>query len=791
MFCALRSDGLEQFYAARQACAVQPRPALSTGRDYGEFDDPAFAGLHVETMPDSSRVALVLDGVHCAACVWIVERLPHVLPGVLESRLDLPRATVHIRWRPQQVALSAIARRLDRFGYPPHAGRTDDRGDREVRELLLRGGVAWAISANVMMLSVTDYVGAWADMDAATTQYLRVACAVLTLPSLLWAARPFYEGVRAAWAVRRLHMDVPIVLGLLAGYGGGLHNVVRGDGPVWFDSVASLIFLLLAGRLLQTLQRRKSQRVAELLFSLAPGFACKVDDLQSPGREVPQASLIPGDLVAVRAGESFAVDGVVLLGHSTVDRAVLSGESRPEEVSAGDPVFAGTTNLGARVVVRATSTGEKTRMGQLLHAVDEALQRKAPIVALADAIVGRFVLLVLGLAAVTAAIWLTIDPTVALDHTVALLVATCPCALGLATPLAVHVALGRAARQGIYVKGGDALEALGGKGTIYFDKTGTLTQGRVTIVAQCGDSQALLWAAALEAESSHPLAAALRTLGAVQPVWDVEATAGQGIAGTVADHQVLVGKPAWLAERTAGDPELLAACARWAEAGHTPVAVAVDGVMRAAVAVGDAVRPDAREALRALAQAGWQPRILSGDHGATVAAVARALGIDPSLAEGDATPERKLQAIAQAAAGGPVVMVGDGVNDAAALAAATVGIHVHGGAEASLRAADVFLTRPGVQAVADLAAGARGTLQAIRLGIALSLAYNALCIALAMAGWLSPLVAAVLMPLSSLTVVSIALRGRGFRDDLPTGQAGAQAQTPKALTLQQPQGALP
>ncbi len=762
VYGALRADGLQQFYAAREACAVQPQPARSTGRDFAEFDDPTFGQANVRTLADRSSVALVLDGVHCAACVWIVERLPQVLPGVLEARLDLPRATVQIAWNPTAVTLSAIARRLDRFGYPPHAASAGDRGERQVRDLLLRGGVAWAISANVMMLSVTDYVGAASDMDAITTHYLRAACAVLTLPSLLWAARPFYAGVRASWNVRRLHMDVPIVLGIVAGYAGGLFNVVRGAGPVWFDSVASLIFLLLAGRLLQTLQRRKAQRVAELLFNFAPTVACKVISLDDAGREVPMASLVAGDLVAVRAGESFAVDGIVVQGDTTVDRAVLSGEARPVAVQAGDAVFAGTTNLGARVVVRATGTGEQTRMGRLLHAVDEALQRKAPIVALADAIVGRFVLAVLLLAALTAGLWMAIDPSVALDHTVALLVATCPCALGLATPLAVHVALGRAARLGIYVKGGDALEALASKGTLYFDKTGTLTQGRLSVVGQVGDGEALRLAAALERQSSHPLASAIGKLGSALPTSDVRSFTGSGIAGNVAGHRVVVGKPAWVAEFAKAPPIVLEQCTRWAEGGHTPVAIAVDGLMCAALAVGDALRPDARAALAAVRAAGWQVRILSGDHHAAVAAAAQALDVDPACAEGDATPERKLLVVQQAAARGRVVMVGDGVNDAAALAAATVGIHVHGGAEASLRAADVFLTRPGVQAVAELLAGARAALRTIRLAIALSLAYNAVCVALAMAGWLSPLVAAVLMPMSSLTVVWLALRGRGF-----------------------------
>jgi Cu2+-exporting ATPase len=773
VFAAIHDQGLERYYQLRSQ-AGKSAPTRASGRNYKELDDPAFSNLHVRVLPSGlSQVELYLEGVHCSACVWIVERLTLILPGVMGSRLDLHRSSAEIVWDSSQVALSEIARKIDQFGYPVHPFRgaaTRLLRRQEERTLLMRIGLAWAVSGNVMMMSLSLYAGWFSDMDADTTQLFRWVSMLVTVPSITWAARPFYQGAWSALRNRLLHMDLPVAIGLTAGYLGGAWNVFRGEGEIYFDSVASLIFLLLVGRWVQVRQRRQASDAAELLFSLAPGSAHLVDP-HGGVADVAIERVQAGDLVEVRSGETFPADGIIELGRTSVDASVLTGESRPVDVGVGDRVHAGTTNVASQVRVRTEHTGEGTRVGKLMQAVEEASRRRAPIVALADAIVGRFVAVILSLALITALLWLYLDPAMALDNAVALLIVTCPCALGLATPLAVHAAVGRAARLGILIKGGDVVERLSKPATVLFDKTGTLTQGKIQLQATAGDASVFPLVLALEKQSSHPLARAVvqawPELAAAQAL-DVEQTVGGGLRGIADGQAVVVGSAEFVqALAKQSDFDATAQVMQWALQGLTPVLVAVDGRIRAALAFGDPLRADAKASLDALRNIGCRVGILSGDHPQVVAAVAAQLGLDPALCWGGATPEAKLAAVEREKAHGDVVMVGDGVNDAAALAAATVGVSVHGGAEASLQAADAFLTRPGLEPVVELIDGARRTVAVIRRNIAFSLVYNLVGVALAMSGVLSPLVAAVLMPISSLTVVSSSFKSRTFARRTP------------------------
>jgi P-type Cu2+ transporter len=385
---------------------------------------------------------------------------------------------------------------------------------------------------------------------------------------------------------------------------------------------------------------------------------------------------------------------------------------------------------------------------------------------LADRVAGRFVIAALALAAFTFGFWFFFDPAHAVDHAVALLVVTCPCALGMATPLAVSVALGRAAKRGVMVKGADALEALARPGLIFFDKTGTLTEGRLKLLEWEGDARVRPLVRALEDHSAHPIAKALQealendsSLRAER----VETKIGGGLEGLVSNRRVIAGSPAHV-RKTVGELPAWASAAveRQAERGRTPVLIVIDGTVVALAALGDPIRPDARASLSDLACLGYRIAILSGDHPAVVKALARELDLPFSEVRGGVGPEEKLAAVECARRAGPVFMVGDGVNDAAALSAASVGIAVHGGAEASLAAADVFLTRSGVGSVVELVLGARRTLRVIRRNLAFSLAYNVIGVGLAVTGLIGPLIAAILMPISSLTVVTSSFRARTF-----------------------------
>lgn len=778
-FAILHEHGLDGYYALPER---RDSPVAASDRSYEEFDHPAFHELYVHPTPEGlSRVELYLEGVHCASCVWLVERVPLMLPGVVRAELNVRRSLARVEWDESALPLSEVARALDRLGYPPHpfrGVRAEEVRRREDRAMLMRVGIAGAVAGNVMLAALAMYSG-WlgGKMESEYERFFRWMSLVLTTITLAWPGRVFITGALAALRTRSLHMDVPIALALVVGLARGALNTVRDSGPIYFDGLATLIFALLAGRYLQQRGQRAAADSAELLYSLAPTSARVVEgdgdgdgDAAGEGmaaagervRELPATALLPGMLLDVRAGDTLAADGVVEHGVSTLDLSLLTGESRPVSVREGAEVFAGTVNLAAPIRVRVSRAGETSRLASILRQVEEGDQRRAPVVKLADRLAGRFVAAVLVLAAVTLAVWWGRDPALAVDHAIALLIVTCPCALALATPLAVSVSVGRAARTGILVKGGDALEQLARPATILLDKTGTVTQARTALEWWDGPAWVRPLVLGLERGSRHPLAEGFRR--AWPEVGEGRATETShvmdgGIEGIVDGCRVVVGSPRFVQERAAGGDLLLAAIP---ELALTPVLVAVDGRVVAAAGFGDPLRPDAAAALSRLREYGWHVRLLSGDARPVVEAAGRRLGIPPEDCVGEASPEEKLRMVNEASRLGRVVMVGDGVNDAAAIAAASVGISVHGGAEASMATADVYLADPGLGSLVRLVEGARRTMRVIRRNIAFSLTYNLAAAALAIAGLLDPLVAAILMPASSLTVVVASWRSRTF-----------------------------
>jgi Cu2+-exporting ATPase len=767
---ALNEWGLADGWIQRlREADARPRPARPTGRKYEEFDDPALLAACGEIREGRGRAELYLEGVHCSACAWLVERLPKILPGVESARLDLTRGVAELRWDSTRVSLSAAARALDRLGYPPHparCGETEIRRAEERRELI-RIGVAGALAGNLMGIAFALYGGSLHSIEPGFQAFFRWTSCALATVALAWPGRGFLRGGWNALRTRTPHADLPIALGLLAGYLGGAWNTWRGEGEVYFEAVGTLVFLLLVGRFLQRRQQRRAHDALALLHALAPAVARLVDDGGNV-REVPVSALRAGDRVEVRAGEGVPADGRILEGRSGFDLSLLTGESQPVELQPGAAVHAGTTSLSARIIMKVERTGAATRVGRIADLVARAASERAPIVLFADRMAGWFTAAVLAIALGTAAYWSSQGPAIALDRAMALLLVACPCALGMATPLALTAAIGRAARRGFLVKSGAALEGLAHPGILFLDKTGTLTEGHFALRAWSGTAETARLAAALEGQTAGPHAAALRALApmdpAAMPVTGLRFTPGRGVEGEVAGRQVLAGSPAFAAAHGAPVPEALleAALAR----GRTPVAVLVDGRFAGLAELGDALRPGAAEMVNNLQSRGWDLRILSGDHPRVVAAVARELGIPAAKAQGNASPEDKVAALAAARAEsqrGAIVMVGDGVNDAAALAAADVGVAARGGAEASLQAADVHLGgEEGLSALSDLLAGARRTVTAVHRALLVSLLYNAAAVALAATGLISPILAAILMPVSSLTVVALAFRARTF-----------------------------
>lgn len=761
----LHAGGLDRYYRLTQQ---RSQRVEVTGRSYDEFDHPAFHELYVTELPhERASTELYLEGVHCASCVWLVERIPILQSGIVRAELDMRRARLKVEWDPAQVPLSRIARLLDRLGYAAHPFRGVARETmrrREDRRSLVRIGIAGALAGNVMLLSFALYAGDFLGMAGEYEQLFRWLAFLLTVPALLIPGRVFLTGAWAALRSGSLHMDLPIAVALLAATTRGGINTITDSGPIYFDGVTILIFLLLVGRWLQQRGQRAATDAAEMLLSLAPQVATVVQE-DGTDRELPVSALIPGMEVRVSAGGIVPADGSIISGTSSVDTSLLTGESLPVDVGAGDTVAAGMHNISSPLVLRVDAAGSASRLARLLGEVEASAQRRAPVVALANRLSGIFVAAVLLLAALTFLLWVDRDPHAAFDHAIALLVVTCPCALALATPLAVSVAIGRAARAGILIRGGDALETLARPGILVLDKTGTLTTGRHELMHWSGDVRWHAAILALETGSTHPVATGFRRAWATDSLPVASEVAhhhGGGITGTIAGQHLRLGSPAFVLGQ-ASDPTDLGA--QLATMPRTPVLLAVDGQVVAAAAFGDPIRPESADALAQLRDAGWTTRLLSGDAPRVVEAVGRELGFAPSEMQGGVSPEGKLAVIErlrQESAGRAVVMVGDGVNDAAAIAAAHVGIGVHGGAEVSLATADVYLATPGLQPLVALMGGAAQAFRVIRRNMVWAILYNLVGVALAMTGVLSPLVAALMMPASSLTVVLSSWWGNNF-----------------------------
>jgi Cu2+-exporting ATPase len=773
----LHSWGLSGYYTLRDVQGGQGVPARVSGRQFLEMDDPALAGNEVTTSPRGTcRASLYLEGVHCAACVWLIETMPRAVPGLLSVRVNIASGVAEAEWDPGRVALSTIAKTFDRVGYPPHLARTEtlvNARRMEERSLLVKTGVAAACAMNVMFIHLALYAGEGSDISADFERFFRVVSLLVTLPVMFYSARPFLVSAWAGVRQRVPRIDIPLSLALIIAFSASAFAVVVGHGPVYFDSLSGLVALLLGARYLQfRAQRLALERTVVMRNAAFAEYARRMDQ-SGCSVEVAVTTLRPGDHVEVLSGELVPVDGVVTVGRSSVDLSMLTGETDAVGVGPGDRVLAGSSNVGARLVVAVEAAGLDTRVGSLLRLVDDAMGKRSALVDRTDRLSRAFVTVVLAgaLTLAVGTLLATGDMARAITQMVALLVVTCPCGLALAAPVTLTSALSRAANLGIFIKNPDVFELCQGVDTLLLDKTGTLTEGTTRVLTREGEPSALALAAALEAESVHPAAVAIRrsvapVVRAVHAVEAVQEVPGKGISGSVDGHSVVVGNEAMLAECGVCVPgPWQGKAAALLTLGQSPVFASVDGSVDGIFGLTDPVRPEARTLLNLLKKRGVRPHVVSGDHPEIVLRVADELGILRSDAHGGMSPEDKRDMVAGLTArpgGRRVMMVGDGVNDAAALALADIGVVMHGGSGASVVAADVVLTRPGLQPVVDLWTGSHRVLGVLRRNMGLSLAYNAVAAGLTVAGLVGPLLAAVLMPASSVTVILSSLLGRTF-----------------------------
>lgn len=778
---AIHAAGLEGFYQRTpDGTPLGPPPELP--RELALYDLDEVQEEFVPGLGEHRDIHLLVEGIHCAACVWLIEKSLQSMPGVSEARVNLSGRKLHVRWDNLQTRLSAIIQRLGRIGYsavPYDPETAEGRISRQNRSLLYRMAFAGFTMMNLLWVSIALYAGA--DEGEYRTLFHWVGFALAT-PTLLYSGSPFYRG---AWSgLRNLHlgMDLPIAIGATVTYGYSVFVTLSATttGEVYYDTVVNFLFVILVGRYLEAMSKRQAVASTQRLLDLQPRVATVIRDAGE--QIVPIRSVGRGERVLVKPGERIPVDGVVIDGVSSVDEAMLSGESEGVEKNAGSSVCAGTINGHGALTIEVEGVLRDTALGRIISLVEEAQASKAPIQCVADRIVPWFVAATLGLATVTFFWWLGSGVEKALMASTAVLIITCPCAFGLATPMAIAVASGQGARHGILVKNGEVLETLSGIRDFVFDKTGTLTEGRMRVLSITTGRQR--WSAdqaampqevrdllsrltALERRSEHPLATAVVACAeqsAVSPVREgleeFRYLPGLGVSARLNTIELLAGSAEWMRQKgIVSDASFVAEAERLDEQGIGHIHYAEEGQIKAVVAISDKLRDDAKRLITMLKREGMEVTLLSGDRRRTAEIIAERLGGMRVIAE--VLPQQKDRIIHELQQQGrSVAMVGDGVNDAPALVRADVGIAMGTGTDVSIASADIVLMSSELEKVRLAAALSRRTLRTIRQNIGISITYNLIMVPLAMMAFVTPLVAAVSMPVSSLLVIGNAARIR-------------------------------
>lgn len=762
---AIVAGGLTDFYRYRTEKSPQATELVPDQLSEMElFDRDDLQQNFVRQQTGEQREAsLILEGIVCAACVWLNEHHVKKLPGVLDFTVNYSTRRARVRWDNQRIRLSEILEAISAIGYHAHPfdpGRQERIYKKERQDALRRLAVAAIAMVQVMMLAVAMYAGDYEGMDEQLRNFLRWVSLLLTVPVILYSAKSFFT---SAWRDLKRHragMDVPVALAILAAFLASAWATVRGNGEIYFDSVSMFTFFLLAGRFLEMGARHRAGQAAEELVKLLPATAVRITD---GGEErVPVSDLAPGDQVLIRPGESVPADGQVLQGRSSLDESLLTGESLPQLRGEGDLLVGGTVNTESPLLMTVRQVGEDTVLSAIVRLLDRAQTEKPGVARLADRVAGWFVTALLVLAAVVGWWWWQHDPARAFRVVLSVLVVTCPCALSLATPAALTAATGALTRLGVLTTRGHALETLARATTVVFDKTGTLTEGRLQLAttqvlsSRYSHQRSLQIAAALETGSEHPIARALQAATTADARADgLSARAGLGIEGLVDGQCYRIGIPEYVLEL------LSAELRQQAIKAGLPIGVCLgdEQGLVARFTFSDKLRDGAPETVQRLQSMGLQVELLSGDDETVVRTVAEQLRVERYQAR--CRPEDKLARIQQLQDQGAVVaMVGDGVNDAPVLAAAQVSLAMGGGTQLAHASADMVLLSEQLPHLVAAIRTSRRTLAVIRQNLAWALVYNLVALPLAAAGLIAPWMAAIGMSSSSLVVVLNALRLR-------------------------------
>jgi len=741
VYNVIHDKGLKEYYEIKNNSATYKRRSpVDLKKDRFKYlDEPEFLKEYSYQKGDQSNAIVMefyLEGIHCLACLWLIEKLPDFLPDVKLARLDMTKsiATITIH---SDGHFSNVAEELSHLGYKPHPLKRNESTEKlrkkEEQKTLLKIGIAGAASGNIMIYSVSIYAGA----DGFFLTLFSYITVILAFPVLLYSATPFYKSAYNAIKNKSLNIDVPIATGLLVGFFHGVYNLILGNHTNYFDTLTDLVFLLLLSRYLLNKVQEKGLTANDLNFFYQSASVLK--RVENQWIETHPKYLSHGDEIKINSGEMIVADGFITEGKSTINASLLTGESIPEIKTIGDKVFSGTLNIDQDIVIKIEKTGNESRLGHILKEVESGWIQKAKIVELTNRFSQYFIAVTFVLSLGVATKYLLAgNPALALEKTLSLLIVTCPCALALATPLALTHTLTRASKKGIIIKNDEVIEKLSKTKEVYLDKTGTVTFGHLKIeefhLLKNPQHSIFDIIIALEKKSLHPVAKALKEFAAEHggkvhfEVSSYQETLGVGVSGFINNHFYEI-----------KDSKIFC-----------------DQEVIAQFILKDQVRKDSKLAIEIFKALKVSPHIISGDKEEVAQTVGRQIGLKENQVFSEVSPEKKLSIIEKS---DHALMVGDGANDAMALSKAYVGVAVSGSMDISLRAADVYLTTPGIVPIADLIIISKETMKVIYRNLTLSLIYNIFSVIGVYIGFVSPVVAAIIMPASSLTVLISTLIG--------------------------------
>lgn len=754
---AIVAGGLEGYYRHRTESAANPEalPA-QLGDELALLDRPDVQQPFVQHQGELAETTLILEGISCAACGWLIEKHLRRLPAVAEAGLNLSNHRLHVRWADGQLPLSGLLAELRRIGYAAHPYQPDKAAEQlaeENRRSLRQLGVAGMLWFQAMMATMATWPEFNIDLSAEMHEILRWVAMFLTTPIVFYSCQPFFRGALRDLRTRHLTMDVSVSLAIGGAYLAGIWTAITGKGDLYFDAVGMFALFLLAGRYLERRARERTAAATAQLVNLLPASCLRLDEAGNSQR-ILLSELRIGDRVLVPPGAVLPADGLILSGQSSVDESLLTGEYLPQPRQAGDSVTGGTLNVEGPLTLQVQALGDDSRLSAIVRLLERAQADKPRLAQLADSAAQWFLLVLLALAAVVGLFWWQHDASRAFWVVLSMLVATCPCALSLATPTALTAATGSLHKLGLLLTRGHVLEGLKRIDTVIFDKTGTLTEGRLTLRAvqplgELDGERCLALAAALENRSEHPIARAFGR--APQPAEAVESHPGLGLEGVVDGQRLRIGQAAFVCALSGQPaPTMPNEHGQWLLLGDArgPLAWLV---------LDDRLRDDAPALLQACRERGWRTLLLSGDSSPMVQSVAAELGIDE--VHGGLRPDDKLAILRQLhGEGRHVLMLGDGVNDVPVLAAADISVAMGSATDLAKTSADAVLLSNRLDSLVQAFVLARRTRRVIVENLVWAGLYNGLMLPFAALGWITPAWAAIGMSVSSLTVVLNALR---------------------------------